>query len=136
MKKTIILALTLVFLLSSSVACSEKQADDGKIDTPVSDTTEKTEKTEVNDTTEVPDTPAEETDTDEGETNAEEAFDIALSLVDHPVAELYAAIGEPEDKSYASSCMGSGQDGELYYDGFIVCTYLEGEEETVVDVYK
>ena len=70
------------------------------------------------------------------ETTSEELFDIAYSFIDRPVSELYEKIGKPDTSSYASSCMGGGQDGELYYDGFIVCTYLEGETETVVDVYK
>lgn len=65
-----------------------------------------------------------------------EKFDIALSMIGEKVGALYEAIGEPVDFSYASSCMGKGEDGELYYDGFTVCTYLENGVETVVDVYK
>lgn len=66
----------------------------------------------------------------------DEKFDIALSMIGEKVGTLYEAIGEPVDFSYASSCMGKGEDGELYYDGFTVCTYLEDGVETVVDVYK
>ena len=66
----------------------------------------------------------------------DEMLDAAFSMIDHPVDEFYSLIGEPEDKSYASSCMGDGQDGELYYPGFTVCTYLDGDTETVVDAYK
>ena len=68
--------------------------------------------------------------------NDEYGFGVAQMMIDHPVDELYALIGKPNDSSYASSCMGDGEDGELYYDGFTVCTYLEGDTETVVDVYK
>ena len=144
MKKTIILVIALILILTMTVACSNKEAnDDGiKEDTTVTgnneevtdDTGEKEETPDQSDDV-TPDTVAPD-DTGENGTTDGEMFDIALALVDHPVSELYAAIGEPADKSYASSCMGSGQDGELYYDGFIVCTYLEGERETVVDVYK
>lgn len=79
-----------------------------------------------------------DTDTDaaDDESSADEKFDIALSMIGENVSALYEAIGEPADSSYASSCMGKGEDGELYYDGFTVCTYLEDGVETVVDVYK
>lgn len=73
---------------------------------------------------------------DENAAPADDLFDKAFALIDHPLAELIEAIGEPNDSSYASSCIGAGQDGELYYDDFTVCTYLENGEETVVDVYK
>ena len=58
----------------------------------------------------------------------------AMKYIDHDVSELYAAIGEPLDSSYASSCIGPGDDGELYYEGFTVATYREGDRETVRDV--
>lgn len=56
---------------------------------------------------------------------------IAEDFVDRPVEELYAAIGQPVSSSYAASCLGPGQDGELAYDGFTVYTYKEGDTETV-----
>ncbi len=68
--------------------------------------------------------------------SVDEKLNIALSLIGENVGTLYDAIGEPADSSYASSCMGKGKDGELYYDGFTVCTYLEDGVETVVDAYK
>ena len=64
----------------------------------------------------------------------EAAFKAACDCIDQDVAALYAAIGEPEDSSYASSCLGPGDDGELYYQGFTVATYREGEKEIVRDV--
>ena len=70
------------------------------------------------------------------EESGKDPFDVAFSLIDHTADELISAIGEPNGSSYASSCMGSGQDGELYYNDFTVCTYLEDGVETVVDVYK
>ena len=48
------------------------------------------------------------------------------------IAESY--IGEPESVSYASSCLGSGEDGELVYNGFTVYTYKEGDSEVVQNV--
>ena len=46
------------------------------------------------------------------------------------VNELIAAIGEPESSDYAPSCLGEGEDGNLYYDGFTVYTYrdVDGSE--------
>lgn len=59
---------------------------------------------------------------------------IAESYIGKEVSELIAAIGEPESSSYASSCLGSGEDGELVYDGFTVYTYKEGDSEVVQNV--
>lgn len=64
----------------------------------------------------------------------EALFEAARACIDQDVAALYAAIGEPEDSSYAPSCIGAGEDGELYYEGFTVATYREGEKEIVRDV--
>ena len=71
------------------------------------------------------------------ETPAQEAPDAdspmqrALACVGETTTELYAAIGYPESSDYASSCLGSGEDGNLYYDGFTVYTYREDGVETV-----
>lgn len=64
---------------------------------------------------------------------AREAVQKALKLKNRPVSELYDAIGEPESEDAAPSCMGPGEDVNLYYDGFTVYTYKEGNEQTVVD---
>lgn len=66
--------------------------------------------------------------------SAEEAKAIALLYVDAPVEDLIARIGEPLSADYAPSCLGEGEDGNLYYDGFIVYTYLENGVETVTYV--
>lgn len=65
----------------------------------------------------------------------QEAVELALSLVDHPVEELYDALGEPLDSMYASSCLVTGgQDGILTYDGFTVYTLVSPDgTETVYD---
>ena len=59
---------------------------------------------------------------------------LAESCIDLSVEELYALIGEPESAEYAPSCIGDGEDGNLYYDGFTVFTYKEGDTETVTYV--
>jgi hypothetical protein len=50
------------------------------------------------------------------------------------VEDLYAAIGSPVSSDYAPSCLGDGDDGNLYYEGFTVYTYRENGEETVTYV--
>lgn len=58
--------------------------------------------------------------------------ELAESCIDKSVEELYELIGQPESSDYAPSCLGEGgEDGNLYYDGFIVYTYREGNVETV-----
>lgn len=56
---------------------------------------------------------------------------LAQTCIGKSVEELYALIGEPESSDYAPSCLGDGEDGNLYYDGFLVYTYREGDTETV-----
>ena len=78
------------------------------------------------------DTVADDTvETTEATQNLGDLIALAESCIDKPVAELYALIGEPNSSDYAPSCMGDGEDGNLYYDGFIVYTYREGDTETV-----
>lgn len=75
-------------------------------------------------------------DTDSADTEDETAavFDLAKSFVDKQLSELVEEIGEPISSSYATSCLGPGQDGELVYNGFRVYTYNNGETETILDV--
>ena len=61
----------------------------------------------------------------------QDAKALAESCIEKSVQELYALIGEPESSDYATSCLGEGDDGMLFYDGFIVYTYREGDKETV-----
>lgn len=58
---------------------------------------------------------------------------LAESCIDKSVEELFQLIGEPISADYAPSCLnpGEGEDGNLEYDGFIVYTYREGDQETV-----
>lgn len=55
----------------------------------------------------------------------------AAGYVGSDVSALYAAVGRPASSDYAPSCLGSGEDGNLYYDGFTVYTYRENGSETV-----
>lgn len=59
---------------------------------------------------------------------------IAQSYVGKSVGSLISAIGSPSSRSYAPSCLGEGQDGELKYSGFTVYTYKENGKETVQHV--
>lgn len=67
-------------------------------------------------------------------TDPEALKELAMTFIDKSVEELIAAIGEPTGSDYAPSCLGDGEDGELFYDGFSVYTYREGDTETVQDV--
>lgn len=105
--KRLMIFLLACFLLASLCACGPKEA------TP----------TQTNPTVE---------STDAAPTQSvEERKALAEGCIDKPVEELYKLIGEPNSSDYAPSCMGDGEDGNLYYDGFIVYTYREGDEESV-----
>lgn len=68
--------------------------------------------------------------TDEG-TGNESLLETAKQFEGKPVEELIAAVGEPESSDYAPSCLGDGEDGNLYYDGFTVYTYKDDSGEIV-----
>lgn len=79
--------------------------------------------------------PAEESvaPAEESEAPAEEEpspLEAAKEFEGAPLEDLIAAIGEPESSDYAPSCLGEGEDGNLYYDGFTVYTYrdVDGSE--------
>ena len=68
---------------------------------------------------------------------AGDPFAKATELIGSDVEALYEAIGRPDDVMYASSCLGEGEDGELYYDGFTVYTYRDTDgSESVYDVME
>ena len=81
----------------------------------------------------LPDAAAEEAgeETAAPEMTQEEILALATEYIGKPVDDLIAVIGEPEDRDYAPSCMGDGEDGNLYYDGFTVYTYRENGVETI-----
>ena len=70
----------------------------------------------------------------EAEPEANKDKELAKSMIGEEVSGLIEAIGEPESSSYAGSCLGPGEDGELHYDGFTVYTYKEGDSEIIQNV--
>lgn len=67
--------------------------------------------------------------------SVEDPVSVAQTYLERDVNELIAVIGEPQSRSYATSCGGEGEDGELAYDGFTVYTFRNGEYEIVKDVW-
>ena len=142
MKKIIAIILALMMLLSFA-ACGD--AEDTAIDTiggqdgPTVSATAEPEKTpeptpEPVETTPEPNSVVEETPEPEFVEEPTEGSDMkatAESFIGASLDELIAAIGEPESSDYAPSCLGEGEDGNLYYDGFVVYTYRENGTETV-----
>ena len=64
-------------------------------------------------------------------------LETAQQMIGEPISALTDAIGAPENESYASSCLGDGEDGELSYDGFTVYTYRAPDgAETIYDVIE
>ena len=70
----------------------------------------------------------------EAEEAVETAYDKAKAFEKHPLQELIDVFGEPLSSAYAPSCLGSGQDGELSYDGFVVYTYRDESGENITGV--
>lgn len=67
----------------------------------------------------------------EGPSGETSLLETARTFEGAAVEELIAAIGEPQSSDYAPSCLGEGEDGNLYYDGFTVYTYRDGSGEVV-----
>lgn len=118
--KKIFAALLMLTLLMALCACGQEEAP-APTATPEAAPTEEV-------------APATETPVEESAEPAEQElsdFEKAEACVGQGVDALYAAIGEPNSSDYAPSCLGEGEDGILYYDGFSVYTYREGESERV-----
>ena len=125
MKKMIVMLLAFVLLLGLC-ACGKEEAAPTE---PVINVQPKVEATvaveETAAPTEVP---------TEAATEAAPAADqktLAESCIEKDISELYALIGEPTSSEYAPSCLVEGEDGALYYYGFVVYTTREGDVETV-----
>lgn len=133
MKKYLIAIIVLMFILLSLSACGKAPETP-----PVSDPTPAPASEP---SPEVPAAPAESAapaepePTPEAPSFDEEKFNAALALKGEDVALLYDAIGEPLETYYAPSCIGgTGEDGELTYEGFYVTTYRNEGKEIVWDV--
>ena len=131
MKKAFSILLCLLLLLSLC-ACGGKEEPEAPVDTPAAAPTEDPSKAEDQPADAPADKPAAEDEAPEEPTP--DPVESVKGLIDQPIEDLYAQIGEPESSDYAPSCMGDGEDGMLFYDGFIVYTYREGDTETVYDV--
>ena len=116
MKKMIVMLLALL-LLAGLCACGTPAPEGEEMQITAKPKTEQT--TAPEDTT--------------GETTqpATDKKALAKSCEGKNVSELYALIGQPNSSDYAPSCLVDGEDGMLYYDGFVVYTTREGDVETV-----
>ena len=126
MKKMIVMLLAFVLLLGLC-ACGKEEA------APTEPAINVQPKVEATVAVEETDAPTEAPT--EAATEAAPAADqktLAESCMDKDISELYALIGEPASSEYAPSCLvEGGEDGALYYDGFVVYTTREGDVETV-----
>lgn len=123
MKKLTCLLLALTLLLGLA-ACGEEPAE--VTEEPAAESAEPA--AEPSAAPEASEAPAEES-----EAPAEEEpspLEAAKAFEGAPLEDLIAAIGEPLSSDYAPSCLGEGEDGNLYYDGFTVYTYrdVDGSE--------
>lgn len=123
MKKLTCLLLALTLLLGLA-ACGEEPAE--VTEEPAAGSVEPVEESAP---------PAEESvaPAEESEAPAEEEpspLEAAKEFEGAPLEDLIVAIGEPLSSDYAPSCLGEGEDGNLYYDGFTVYTYrdVDGSE--------
>ena len=115
MKNILSLALAMILALGLA-ACGESgtepsaaPSEPAAVDTTTPDP--------AAESTETPDPAAEET--------GDSLLEIAKGYEGANVDELIAVIGEPNSSDYAPSCLGEGEDGNLYYDGFTVYTYRD-----------
>lgn len=120
--KRICLTILACLLLLSLCACAGNETPTE----PVSSQGSTTEATE-----QISDSTAAVADTTEAAQEPTDPKALANSCLEKSVDDLYALIGQPQSSDYAPSCLGPGEDGMLYYDGFIVYTYRENGVETV-----
>lgn len=125
MKKVTCLLLALALLLCLAACGGEPAAD---AEEPVAESEEPVAESEE---------PVEESEepVEESEAPAEEAtpLETAKEFEGANLEDLIAAIGEPQSSDYAPSCLGEGEDGNLYYDGFTVYTYRDVDGTEVVN---
>lgn len=129
MKKLIVMLLAVLMLLGLCACGGEAPAEENtqieaqpKVEAtaPIEETTAEVEETTVQEETAAAADPAADKKA------------LAESCIDKDISELYALIGEPESSDYAPSCLvEGGEDGMLYYDGFVVYTTRDADGETV-----
>lgn len=126
MKKIVVMLLA-ALLLMSLCACGKEETAPTAVDEQIN-VTPKVEET----TSTAVETPTETTPETETVETAADLKALAESCIEKDVSELYALIGQPNSSDYAPSCLvQGGEDGMLYYDGFVVYTTREGDVETV-----
>lgn len=125
MKKFVVMLLAAALLLSFA-ACGGKEEPAGEVKIEAQP---KVEATAAVEETAAPTGAPTEAPTEAAPGAGQKA--LAESCIDKNISELYALIGEPEYSEYAPSCLVEGEDGSLYYDGFVVYTTREGDVETV-----
>lgn len=129
MKKLIVMLLAVLMLLGLCACGSEAPAEENvQIEAqPKVEATAPIEET----TAEVEETTAQEETVAAADPAADKKA-LAESCIDKDISELYALIGEPESSDYAPSCLvEGGEDGMLYYEGFVVYTTRDADGETV-----
>ena len=143
MKKIIVMLLAAVLLLSLCACGADVPEGNAELQITAKPKTEETtgettipEKTTGDVTTPEDTTEAttEATTEPEKENTTDGSADkkaLAAGCVGKNVSELYALIGQPKSSDYAPSCLVDGEDGMLYYDGFVVYTTRENGVETV-----
>jgi hypothetical protein len=125
MKKMIVMLLAFVLLLGLC-ACGKEEAAPTE---PAINVQPKVEATVAVEETAAPTEAPTEAATEAAPAADQKA--LAESCIEKDISELYALIGEPASSEYAPSCLVEGEDGALYYDGFVVYTTREGDVETV-----
>lgn len=126
-----LLALVLCVMLLLAVGCGAKENEAPEVKSSDAASSEIT--SQVKEEQNVQDDEEEQESVSEVDPNASPA-ELAESCVGRPIEDLFALIGEPMSSEYAPSCVGDGEDGNLYYEDFIVYTYRENDEDIVQSV--
>ncbi len=129
-RKIVVLILAAAMMLVLFAACGSEEADISDLEVKTASAVPPIKSANGNDNA-----PAEASESAQAEAAPEnEEKAAAEKCIGQDVEALYEAVGYPVSSEYASSCLGSGEDGELKYDGFTVYTYKEGDSETVQSV--
>lgn len=128
MKKLIVMLIATA-LLMGLCACGEEAPAEENVQIDAKPKVEAT--TVIEETVELATAATEEDPAVLAEKRAQENKALAESCIDKDVLYLYELIGKPNSADYAPSCLVDGEDGMLYYDGFVVYTTREGDVETV-----
>lgn len=130
MKKFVVMLLAML-LLVGLCACGQEAPAQEEVDFTMEPKVEET----VAVTEAVVSTEAHDNEPTEVVTPVNDLKTLAESCIGKDISELYALIGEPASSDYAPSCLvQGGEDGMLYYEGFVVYTTREGDVETVYHV--